>query len=201
MPYYDIILLALALAADACVYGFSYGLLLKNQRRRALLELAIVVLIFHMGMMLLGYWSGSILSEQVEKWDHWVVLTVFCFLGGQVIYSALKCEDDPSKGDKRKEKLDLRLLLLIGLVTSIDVLAVGACSAIDATRDYSLTSIYIIASVIGLVAGVTVTMSFAGSRLLRSIPTRYLELLAGALLLYLGIHYFSQHWDHVWTSL
>ncbi len=201
MPYYDIILLALALAADACVYGFSYGLLLKNQRKRALFELALVVLIFHMGMMLLGYWSGSILSKQVEKWDHWLVLTVFCFLGGQVVYGALKSGEQQTKDDKRKEKLDLRLLLLIGVITSIDVLAVGACSAIDATRNYSLTTIYIIASVIGLVAGIAVTMSFAGSHFLRRVPSRYLELLAGALLIFLGIHYFSQHWDHVWTSL
>ena len=55
----EIILIALALAVDATVYSFSYGLVLRCMRLRNSLRLALTVGFFQAVMPLLGYLGGE----------------------------------------------------------------------------------------------------------------------------------------------
>ncbi len=191
----DLIILALALAVDSSVFAFAYGLVLKQERVKCLCQLALTVTLFHVAMMLVGYLGGGQIKELVQRWEHWIVCGTFCVLGGSVIYQAIKGAEPCAEG-KCLHKLPLSELLLIGVATSVDVLAVGACAAIGdvAGLEYGQEHAIAVASLtIGGVAGIACMLSFLSTHYLKRLPTRYLELLAGLLLIYLGLHNLLEH--------
>lgn len=128
MNYIEITLIALALAVDATVYAFSYGLVLRQRRAAAALWLALTVGLFQAGMPLLGYWGGEALRSVVSTWAPYVVLVVFGILGGSIIYKAWHESEDAEQVSATP--LGAAGLLVVGVATSIDALAVGACMAL-----------------------------------------------------------------------
>lgn len=184
MNYLEITVIALALAVDATVYAFSYGLVLRQGRGWAALWLALCVGVFQALMPLLGYVGGEALRAVVSTWAPWVVLTVFTVLGGSIIYKAWQGEVEENASP---EALGICGLLLVGVATSIDALAVGACMALGNIGGPQL-NLPLAVSIIGCVTFVCAMVSFHSARLLHHLPTQWLETAAGGLLLALGIH-------------
>jgi putative Mn2+ efflux pump MntP len=183
MNYLEITLIALALAVDATVYAFSYGLVLRQKRGRAALWLALTVGAFQAGMPLLGYWGGESLRAVVSSWAPWLVLVVFALLGGSIIYKAWLGEEEESVS---ASVLGFWGLILVGVATSIDALAVGACMALGNIGGPEIR----LGEAVGLIGGITFACAlsaFHSARLLHHLPTRWLETAAGLLLLGLGI--------------
>ena len=185
MNYLEITLIALVLAMDATVYAFSYGLVLRQGRSSAALWLALSVGGFQAGMPLLGYWGGEALRSVVSNWAPWIVLLIFAALGGSIIYKAWwgKEEDESISATA----LGFCGLLLVGLATSIDALAVGACMALGNIGGPQLQP-GLAAAIIGGITFICALGAFHSARLLHHLPTRWLETIAGALLISLGIH-------------
>lgn len=184
MNYLEITLIALALAVDATVYAFSYGLVLRQGRGMAALRLALTVGAFQAGMPLLGYWGGEALRSVVSTWAPWVVFVVFGILGGSIIYKAWNGAAEEQQASA--SPLGLVALLLVGIATSIDALAVGACMALGEIGGPQL----LLGRAAGLIGGITficAMVSFHSARLLHHLPTRWLETLAGLLLIGLGV--------------
>lgn len=182
MNYLEITLIALALAVDATVYAFSYGLVLRQKRGRAALWLALTVGAFQAGMPLLGYWGGESLRAVVSSWAPWLVLVVFALLGGSIIYKAWLGEEESVSASV----LGFWGLILVGVATSIDALAVGACMALGNIGGPEIR----LGEAVGLIGGITFACAlsaFHSARLLHHLPTRWLETAAGLLLLGLGI--------------
>ena len=183
MNYLEIILIALALAVDATVYAFSYGLVLRQKRGCAAMWLALTVGAFQAGMPLLGYWGGESLRSLVSSWAAWLVLLVFALLGGSIIYKAWQEDEEESVS---ATALGIWGLFLVGVATSIDALAVGACMALGDIGGPEIR----LGEAVGIIGGVTFACalaSFHSARLLHHLPTRWLETAAGVLLLGLGI--------------
>lgn len=184
MNYPEITLIALALAVDATVYAFSYGLILRRNRMRSALWLALSVGLFQAGMPLLGYLGGEVLRSAVSTWAPWVVLGVFSALGGSIVYKAWR---NGEQEDIPAEPLGLPGLLLAGIATSIDALAVGACMALGNIGGPEL-QLGTAVTIIGSVTFICALLSFHCAQLLHHLPTRWLETAAGLMLLALGIH-------------
>ena len=185
MNYLEITLIALALAVDATVYAFSYGLVLRQGRGWAAFWLALSVGAFQAGMPLLGYWGGEALRAMVSLWAPWIVLAVFATLGGSIIYKA-------SSGGEEEESvsataLSISGLILVGIATSIDALAVGACMALGNIGGPQL-QLGLAVCIIGGITFACAMAAFHSARLLHHLPTRWLESAAGLLLISLGIH-------------
>lgn len=184
MNYLEITLIALALAVDATVYAFSYGLVLRKGRGMAALRLALVAGIFQAGMPLLGYRGGEVLRSMVSTWAPWVVLAVFGVLGGSIIYKAWK--EGEAEEQASTSPLGTAGLFMVGVATSIDALAVGACMALGEIGGSQLR-LGMAVSIIGLITFICAMVSFHSARLLHHLPTRWLETLAGFLLIVLGV--------------
>lgn len=185
----ELILIALALAVDATVYSFSYGLVLREGRRKAALRLALCTGGFQAGMPLLGYWGGSEVRQWVDTWAPWIVLGVFGILGASIIRNAWKKAEgaDVPKG----EALGLSGLLLVGIATSIDAMAVGACMALGAlvcSTQATHLQLFLCAGTIGAITFAGSFAAFHSARFLHHLPTRWLETAAGLILIFLGIH-------------
>ena len=184
----EIVLVGAILAVDATVYSFSYGLILRERRITSSLWLALVVGAYQALMPLLGYVGGVRVRHVVDAWDHWIVLAVFCLLGGSIIRQAWKKEDAEDSVSPRP--LGFASLMVVGLATSIDALAVGVCMALGdiggAIAGWS--TLLLAVSIIGLITFCGSTLAFHSARLLHRLPTKWLETLAGLLLIGLGVH-------------
>ena len=83
--------------------------------------MALLFGIFHAGMPLIGYFAGSIFASFFERFAPWIALALLGFIGGKMIYDALK-----SKGEE-SQVADFSFLGLLSLAfaTSMDTLATG----------------------------------------------------------------------------
>lgn len=183
MNYVEIILIALALAVDATVYAFSYGLVLRRHRGWAAFWLAFTVGVFQAGMPLMGYAGGEALRAVVSTWAPWVVLVVFAALGGSIICKAWQ---GGAEQEASSAVLGIWGLLLVGLATSVDALAVGACMALGNIGGPQL-NLGMAVSIIGGITFACAMVSFHSAQLLHRLPTRWIETLAGVLLVGLGV--------------
>lgn len=191
MSLFETLLIALALSVDAAVFAFSYGLTQANNRVSAALELALFTGVFQGMMPLLGYLGGERVKTWVGDWDHWIVLLVFGWLGISIICNAFRNE----RAESFRCRLGMRGLLVVGLATSMDALAVGVCVALGSFGGATLTTGQL-AAMFGLIGGTTflcTAAAFASSRLLRRFPTRWLETAAGLILIALGIQTLYAH--------
>ena len=185
MNYTEIALIGLILAVDATIYAFSYGLLLRRNRARAAFSLALCTGLFQAVMPLLGYYSGQALRHLVSTWAPWLVLAIFCTLGTSIIYKTwLGSHHETDQASETT--LGFAALILVGLATSIDALAVGVCMALGNIGGPQLQ----LSLAIAIIGGITFTctlLSFHAARLLHHLPGRWLETLAGLLLIALGV--------------
>ncbi|MDO5450221.1 MAG: manganese efflux pump [Akkermansia sp.] len=184
----ELVLIALALAVDATVYSFSYGLVLRTRRLASSLWLALCVGGFQAGMPLLGYWGGDALRHVVDTWAPWIVFVVFLLLGLSVIRECWCGDDDEGEGNSGSP-LGAAALLLVGVATSIDALAVGVCMALgDMCGSHSsLAMLLVDVGIIGLVTFVCSMAAFHAARVLQHLPVKWLETAAGLLLIALGV--------------
>ncbi len=191
MNVMPLILIALALAMDATVYSFSYGLILRRGRFWAALWLALVVGLYQAAMPLIGYIGGMAVRDALAAWDHWVVLAVFCLLGINVIRNAW-AEKDEEAAEDGAAPLGFGTLMLVGIATSIDALAVGACMALGSLgcsggRPLTPLQLAFAVSLIGAITFACSLAAFHAARPLQKLPTRWLETFAGLLLIGLGV--------------
>lgn len=191
MSIVETLLIALALAVDAAVFAFSYGLTQTSRRLSAALELALFTGVFQGVMPLLGYLGGERVKTWAGDWDHWIVFLVFGWLGASIIRNASRA------GGEQQFccRLGLKGLTMVGLATSIDALAVGVCMALGSFGGTTLSAGQL-AAVFGLIGATTflcTVAAFASSRLLRRFPARWLETAAGLILIALGIQTLLAH--------
>ncbi len=187
----ELVLIALALAMDATVYSFSYGLILRRERLRASVWLALVVGLYQAGMPLIGYLGGMAVRDALAAWDHWIVLAVFSLLGINVIRNAWS-EQAGEAEDNGANPLGFGSLMLVGIATSIDALAVGACMALGSLgcacgKPLSALQLAFAVSLIGTITLACSLAAFHAARPLQKLPTRWLETFAGLLLIGLGV--------------
>lgn len=191
MHYYAIILLSLALAVDALIVSFSYGLVIKKHRVGNALGLGTATGLGQFLMPLLGFLLTGSIHSYVDQWDHWIAFSVFMILGLRIIYHAIKGTDINT--DEIAHKLSFRLLLMTGIATSIDAFVAGA-SLYFSNADTGLgMNIFVAALVIG---GVTFACSFFGFMFagrMHKLPSKPLEIAAGCVLIGLGVKILCEH--------
>lgn len=188
MNWAEILLISLALAVDATVYSFSYGLILKQRRLISSLWLTLTVGGYQAAMPLLGYLFGHELKNYVEGYAPVLVLFVFCILGSYIIYEAWLGEEDDENNNSTP--LGFAALMLVGIATAIDAFAVGTGMALGNIGGHiqSTSMLLAVVSVIGAVTFICSMAAFHSARLLHHLPTRTLETSAGLLLIALGVH-------------
>jgi putative Mn2+ efflux pump MntP len=125
MSLVEIILLALALAVDAFSVGAAVGL--THRRPRQIFRLSWHFGVFQALMPVIGALAGTFLERLVEPWDHWLAFGLLAFIGGRMIFGALR-------GAERRVERDLTRglsLIALSLAVSIDALAAGFTLALE----------------------------------------------------------------------
>jgi len=171
MSYLSILVLAFALSIDACLVSFSYGIKYNKNKLKNALLLSSSTGIFQGIMPVLGYYMTNVIKIFIQPYTSLIVFFIFSYLGIKFIIEALQ---------KEKEKhlcINIKSLILIGIATSIDAFSAGISLSLYGNR--------IIKPII-LIGLITFLNSNLGSKL-KYLPTKYIESLAGLLLIILGI--------------
>lgn len=199
MDFLQTLGIAFALASDAMIVAFSYGVLIRSGRVAAALKLAGSTGFFQALMPVIGFVAAAGVLRSCEAWDHWIAFAVFGTLGGTIIYNAIvkREEESAASGDVEcscgKCVLGMKRLLAVGVATSIDALVVGAGMRCLAGADVGLTDVLPAAAIIGGVTFFGVLCAFAVSRVFRKLPQRLMEIVAGLILFSLGLITLIQH--------
>lgn len=182
MSFIDILLLALALAVDAFIVSFSYGLLFRRNRLINALKLASAVGIGQFVMPVIGWYCTVPVSKYVEQFDHWLVFLTFGALGINVIINALNPEHE-----KLQQTLTMPVLFMIGIATSIDALVTGV------SLYFAATPIFYAAGIIGAVTFLCSLVAFYLNKIFKKIPQQKIEIISGVILILLGVKILCEH--------
>lgn len=172
----SVVLLSIGLALDAVSVSVAEGASVKAKRGALALKLALVFGVFQAGMALAGVLILGFFKEGLWGLDRWIAFGIFSLLGLKMLKEAWSEEEED------KKELSFKILILLGLATSIDSLAAGFTLPMLA---------FPVGGSVLLIGGITFLLSylgaFFGGLLSRTFTRLPLEALGGVLLIALGI--------------
>lgn len=186
MDLLTLILIAFGLATDAFAVSLSNGMCARRIAKKTILGTAFTFGFFQAMMPVLGYFLGCTFSEIVSKFQHWVALFLLGAIGINMLVDAIKDQRHP-ESCSTKEIFTVRNLLLQGIATSIDALAVGVGFAVMNVN--ILTS----ALAIGIITFVCCAFGVYIGRKFGSLLGIRARLFGGILLIFIGLRIFIEH--------
>lgn len=148
MSFFSLLLIAFSLAMDAFAVSVTAGCTSKRVRLSRALALAGIFGLFQGLMPLLGWLGAQSVAGFIEPIDHWIAFGLLSFLGVNMLREAWSHESE-----KSRDYFSISSLLVLGIATSIDALAVGVSLA--------LVSVDILLA-IAMIAGVTALLCLGG---------------------------------------
>lgn len=188
MGIIELLFLSVGLAMDAFAVSICKGLNMTKINYKNAGIIALFFGVFQAGMPVIGYALGTRFAKYIESFDHWVAFGLLAFIGGQMIYEAVKGEEDDEDSDDDGDSLDIKQLFILAIATSIDALAVGITFAL-----LDGMSIWFSVAMIGVV---TFIISFFGVIIGNSFGNKYerkAELAGGVILVLIGLKILLEH--------
>lgn len=183
MHLFDVLLIAVGLAMDACVVSAGAGASGRSVGHRASFRLGFHFGLFQFLMPILGWFAGSVVAATIAAVDHWIAFAILAVVGGHMIKGGLDADEEAKPGDPSRGWP----LILLSIATSLDALAVGFSLAMIGV------GIWFPAAVIGVV---TAAMSVAGLHLGARLGTRFghrMEVVGGVILVAVGARIVVAH--------
>ena len=115
-----ILSIATALAMDAFAVSLSCGLVTRRAAIFRILRMPLAFGLFQGVMLVVGWATVAGIQSAIAAVDHWVAFALLLLVGGHMGISAIRGEE---KGER--DPLQLTVLLVLALATSIDAFAVG----------------------------------------------------------------------------
>jgi len=183
MNFFSILLLAFGLAMDAFAVSISCGITSKKEQKMAdALRCGIAFGVFQSAMVAAGWVLGAAFSNFIEPIDHWIAFVLLAFIGGKMIFEAIREESEGM------QLTGMKMLLTLALATSIDAMAAGIGIA---AIGYSIVLPIILVGVVALV------LSFCGVLLGCVLGNgkceKFFNILGGVILIGLGIKILIEH--------
>lgn len=176
MNVLEIIILSFAMAIDAFIVSFTYGLIINAKRFQNALIMAFFFGLFQFLMPLLGWVFTGTVYSYLEKISKWVVFIVFFCLAIKVLKEAFE-----KKEEQKICCVGLMCILGLAIATSIDAFGAGV-----SIRLLNVDIIFPAIS-IGLI---TFLLSFVGFNIasfLNKLPSKSVEIGGSLILFYLAI--------------
>jgi len=184
MSFLNILLIGIGLAMDAFAVSVTSGVTIRKMHLRHALLIASFFGVFQAVMPIIGWSLGGLAAGFIGDYDHWIAFGLLALIGGKMIFEAFFGSDD----GEPKDPLNIYVLFVLAIATSIDALAVGI------TFSFLNVSIYGPVIVIGLVTFVmSVIGAYLGNRLGHAFNEKYLEALGGLILVGIGVKIVLEH--------
>ena len=178
-----VILIAFGLAMDAFAVSVTSGLTIKDLRINHALTLAASFGLFQAVMPVVGWAAGIGLKGFISDIDHWIAFGLLSIIGLKMIYESTQMKSDTEAGNP----LNVYVLLMLSIATSIDALAVGL--------SLSFLKVFIVTPAI-IIGVITFLLSFTGvyigDRFGHFFESK-IEIIGGLVLIGIGIKILVSH--------
>jgi putative Mn2+ efflux pump MntP len=184
VSFATLFLIAIGVSADAFAVALGRGLQMKRLAAGSLLALAVTFGLFQALMPVIGWAVASRFAEYVTGVDHWIAFGLLLVIGGKMIWEAIGSHDDEETGDGR---IGVAELLLLGVATSIDALAVGI--------SFAFLDVPILAAVV-LIGVTTFALTAVGVLIGHRVGVRFrgpAEIVGGLVLIGIGVRIVLDH--------
>ena len=181
MGFIELLIMAVGLSMDASAVNMANGFSLRKFVFKFAFITSLTFGLMQGLMPLIGYLSGSIFGEFIEKIDHYIALVLLGVIGAQMIKESF------SKEVEEVEGLKMKTILSQGIATSIDALAVGVSLAalkVDITQ-----AVYLIGSVTFILSFISF---YLGGRF-GNVFKNKAQLVGGIILVGIGLKIFIEH--------
>lgn len=185
MGILELVLIAVGLSMDAFAVAICKGLNMKKINYKHSIIIGLFFGGFQALMPLIGWLLGKQFQQHISSFDHWIAFALLSFIGGKMIYEAIKGGDDVEETDC---SLNIKELVVLSIATSIDALAVGVTFAFFPDVN--------IASSIAVIGIITFVLSLIGVIIGNNFGTRFkskAELAGGIILVLIGIKILFEH--------
>ncbi|MGN0114843.1 MAG: manganese efflux pump MntP family protein [Acutalibacteraceae bacterium] len=183
MGFITVFLIALALAMDAFSIALSKGLAAKRQSVTDALKLGVTFGTFQFVMPLIGFFLAGTFASFIETYSKYISFALLVFIGGKMLFDAIR-EMRKGGDEKPDSAVDFKSLIILGIATSIDALAVGVTFAFDGT---TIAAALYYCMIIGIVALVLSFVGYFIGNKLGGIIGDKGEIIGGVVLIVLGI--------------
>ena len=183
MHIFELVLIAIGLAADSFAVAVSRGAVIERMRLHHALRLALFFSFFQALMPWIGWHVGRVAGDALQAVDHWVAFVLLCAIGGKMIYESHGLNEEQQSASP----LGVMILTTLAIATSIDALVVGF--------SFSFLDIAIIMPVL-IIGLVTFIFSVAGAyigTIFGRIFEDKVELVGGLILIAIGCRILFEH--------
>ena len=183
MSMTTVVLIGIGLAMDAVAVAMVSGLAKPRLATGDALRLAATFGLFQALMPLLGFGIGALAHEWVARMGHWIAFALLVVVGAKMAWEGFHFQAEEVRGDP----FTYRKLLVKGVATSLDALAVGVTMAVLGMP------VWVSAGTIGLI---TFTLCLPAVWLGAKIGSRWAasaEIIGGVLLIGIGTLTLVQH--------
>ncbi|MEO7065704.1 MAG: manganese efflux pump MntP family protein [Rhodanobacter sp.] len=185
MNPFSILLLGLAMSADAFAAALCKGAAMRKPRLRQALRAGLIFGSIEAITPVIGWLLGRSGAPYIQAWDHWIAFALLLVLGLHMAYNGLKPSRAKAADDSKQHSAFN--LALIGISTSIDAAAVGVGLA------FVNAPIATVALVIGMCTFVMVTLGVMLGHVLGSLVGKRAELVGGIILIGVGVTILQAH--------
>ncbi len=182
MSIIEIILIAVSLAMDAFAASLCRGVSVRKLKVSYSVQTALCFGFFQALMPFLGWAMGIQFTSYITGLDHWIAFGLLLIIGVNMIVESRKNDEECQTPQGCKA------LVLMGLATSIDALAVGVSFAV-----LPKVNIFLSCAIIG---SVTFVIAFVGVYIGNKFGSKYktkAELVGGLVLIGIGLRILISH--------
>ncbi len=186
MQIWEILLIGAALAMDAFAAGMTDGMSEPKMGWGKFFLIAAVFGGMQFFMPLLGYFFGGIFTSVVEKIAPWLSFAMLAFIGGKAVVEFF-LEQKHAEKSSSQGGVKVSAILVQGLATSLDALAVGVAFLATETSNGLPMSVVWCSVVIGVI---TFLLSAAAVFIGKKLGDRFADkakLLGGIVLILIGV--------------
>ena len=184
MKLFDLLFLAVGLSMDAFAVSVTNGLCIKKIGIKGATVCGICFGLFQGVMPTLGYALGRTFESFISSIDHYIALILLGFIGGKMLIDGIKNKDEDLNN---ATSLTFGLLMVQGVATSIDALAVGV--------SFAALSVNIV-SAAAFICLITFLFSFWGvfiGKKFGTILNNKAQIIGGIILIGIGLKIFIEH--------
>lgn len=168
---------------DAFAVSITSGITIKRLKINNALKIALFFGLFQAIMPLVGWLAGLSLRGFIAEIDHWIAFGLLSFIGCKMIYESITVQSS----EKQINPLNIYVLLMLSVATSIDALAVGV--------SFAFLKISIVTPVM-VIGTITFVLSFfgvfVGNRIGHFFENK-IEIAGGLILIGIGVKILLEH--------
>lgn len=171
------ILVAVSLCADCFAVSLCSGVTVRDSNFRKVLKVALAFGVIQAGLLTAGWAFGSALVGFVDRISHIIGFLLLLYVGGEMLIEGIR-------NDMEARDLNgFRNVIVGGVATSIDALAVGAAQSMAGTCFKDMAALIVavlLVTILSVIAGIQ------GGHIIGKRCGRYAEIAGGIVLIAIG---------------